>query len=65
MLCTWRSWPVTCAGITIFAGALSFFIDDPVVARYFADWRQLVPPQWADRRGNHLRENHGGGVHHA
>jgi hypothetical protein len=43
--------------------ALSFFIDDPVVARYFADWRQLVPPQWADAAaGNHLRENYGGGV---
>ncbi|WP_414492462.1 hypothetical protein [Stenotrophomonas maltophilia] len=43
--------------------ALSFFIDDPVVARYFADWRQLVPPQWADAAAcNHLRENYGGGV---
>ena len=43
--------------------ALSFFIDDPVVARYFADWRQLVPLQWADAAaGNHLRENYGGGV---
>lgn len=43
--------------------ALSFFIDDPVIARYFADWRQLVPPQWADAAaGNHLRENYGGGV---
>lgn len=43
--------------------ALSFFIDDPVVARYFADWRHLVPPRWADAAaGNHLRENYGGGV---
>ncbi|PTA72210.1 MULTISPECIES: hypothetical protein [unclassified Stenotrophomonas] len=43
--------------------ALSFFIDDPVVARYFADWRQLVPPQWADAAGgSHLTENYAGGI---
>ncbi|WP_447945353.1 hypothetical protein [Stenotrophomonas indicatrix] len=43
--------------------ALSFFIDDPIVARYFADWRELVPPAWRDAAaGNHLQENYGGGV---
>lgn len=43
--------------------ALSFFIDDPVVARYFADWRQLVPVAWKDAAaGNHLQQNYSGGV---